>query len=126
MTPRIYRNTETRYTHVTADGEEVTIWSNPGAPSVTDIMDGTIELGESFRCPNPDDPRGTEPDGCTTEWTVDVDRTDEDALDTFIDHVRARGDGTVRCNKCGEPVYGIIGEGDAKAKRSGRLHGGSP
>ena len=113
------RPSHTRYTHEMADGELVVIWSNPDAPSIADLVAGN-RVGETLPCPNPTDPKGCDPDGCPGNFEIVVGADGID-LDDFVTELRESCHGTSRCATCKEPLYGIVGDGDSRSKREGKL-----
>lgn len=87
------------YDYVHDDGGEFTpIWSNPDVPSVHDVLASDIEM--EFMCPGED---------CENDLTITMD--EESDVEDMIDDIDS-ADGTMRCGKCDEPLFGFFNDGD--------------
>lgn len=86
------------------DGK-VVLWSNPDVPDAETI--GGVEV---FTCPGllDDDPFHGQKE-CLDEKCFEA-FDDRDQLAELIESEN----GTLRCEECNEPLYGIYGDGDAR------------
>ena len=94
---------------MTTESEALSVWSNPDIPDVDDLAD---LAGEGNRDIDIDCPYPTCHNTITLSSTSKLRRAAEkDTLGTFeLILVRAYQDvGTVRCEDCLEPLYGIRG-----------------
>lgn len=86
-----------------AELSEKPIWSNPDIPGYRTIL----EMEDvAFACPYP-----TCGEECTVKFPGDDITENDELMREEID----RNDGTVRCDRCREPLYGFRGDGDHNA-----------
>lgn len=86
----------------------VVIWHNPDIPPVDKIASGEVE---EFTCPYGEwaahQPMRQKCDPC--EFNVHDD--EDKAFEALLRKIK-QSDGTLRCEDCEEPLYGLYGDGD--------------
>lgn len=92
------------------DTDGVVIWSNPDVPMPAEIASGEVE---EFECPYNEQMQSHLPpkkqcDPCAFDFNSDGE---DERIEALIGIIEKR-DGTLRCEDCNEPIYGLYADGD--------------
>lgn len=82
------------------EDDDKKIWENPDVAPLEAIL---TEQVTEFDCPYP---------GCTGGLSVEMATDDMDARREHFIELLEGSDGTLRCEDCSEPFYGLRGDGD--------------
>lgn len=96
-----------KYIEDIPDVDDPTLWSNPDVPAAEEIAErgGTAH----FDCPYVDPSKFGA--ACSNDFKLKLGDDPEENLEGIISKIEA-ADGTLRCDECGEPIYGFRDNGD--------------